>query len=118
METIQNIKEKNTNNFYKVPEMAFDINKLRTDLENILKKKKFWDGGITNFGAIPMNQIPNDSDSIKGHKNRGVYWTIADESGKEVTRDVNIEEEKYTELLPEFRSTYFAEVYKSIKSKI
>ena len=59
METIQNIKEKNTNNFYKVPEMAFDINKLRTDLENILKKKKFWDGGITNFGAIP-NKFKNE----------------------------------------------------------
>ena len=39
METIQNIKEKNTNNFYKVPGMAFDIIKLRTDLENILKKR-------------------------------------------------------------------------------
>ena len=39
--------------------MAFDINKLRTDLENILKKKKFWDGGITNFGAIP-NKFKNE----------------------------------------------------------
>ena len=46
-----------------------------------------------------------------------MYWTIADESGKEVTRDVNIEEEKYTELLPEFRSTYFAEVYKRLSQK-
>ena len=66
METIQKYKRKNTNNFYKVPGMAFDIIKLRTDLENILKKE-IWDR-ITNFGAIPMNQIPNDSDSIKGHK--------------------------------------------------
>ena len=39
------------------------------------------------FGAISLNQIPNDKDSITGSNVRGVYWTIADESGKEVSRD-------------------------------
>ena len=32
--------------------------------------------------------IINDKDSIKGNNVRGVYWTIADESGKEVKRDI------------------------------
>ena len=104
--------------FYKVPNIKFDIEKLRNGLELILKKKGFASPkGVTNFGAIPLNQIPNDKDSIKGNKVRGVYWTIADESGKEVTRDVPIDESKYTQLIPEFENTYFKEVYETLKKK-
>ena len=45
--------------FYQVPNIKFDISKLRTDLDNVLKKSKYTTLGITNFHAIPMNQIPN-----------------------------------------------------------
>ena len=108
----------NYSDFYQVPELKFDIAKLREDLDTILKKKGFASPeGVSNFGAIPLNQIPNDEDSIKGNSIRGVYWTIADESGKEVTRDVPIDESKYTELLPEFENTYFNEVYKTLSKK-
>ncbi len=101
--------------FYKVPELSFDISRLRKDLEVILKKKKFDTPGISNFGAISLNQIPNDEDSIKGNNIRGVYWTKPDETGKEVSRDVNIDESKYTQLVKEFQNTYFEEVYKNLK---
>ena len=108
----------NYSDFYQVPELKFDIRKLREDLDAILKKKGFVSPkGVSNFGAIPLNQIPNDEDSIKGNSIRGVYWTIADESGKEVTRDVPIDESKYTELVPEFENTYFNEVYKTLSKK-
>ena len=108
----------NYSDFYQVPELKFDISKLREDLDIILKKKGFASPeGVSNFGAIPLNQIPNDEDSIKGNSIRGVYWTIADESGKEVTRDVPIDESKYTELVPEFENTYFNEVYKTLSKK-
>ena len=108
----------NYSDFYKVPELKFDIRKLREDLDAILKKKGFASPeGVSNFGAIPLNQIPNDEDSIKGNSIRGVYWTIADESGKEVTRDIPIDESKYTELVPEFENTYFNEVYKTLSKK-
>ena len=70
------------NDFYKVPNIKFDISKLRTDLENILTKKKFNSLGIKNFGAIPLNQIPGDKESTEGHNVRGTYWTIPDENGK------------------------------------
>ena len=70
---------------------------------------------IHNFGAISLNQIPNDENSIKGNNIRGVYWTKPDETGKEVTRDVGIDESKYTQLVPEFEDTYFAEVYETLK---
>ena len=106
----------NFEDFYKVPNLKFDIFKLRKDLEIILKKRKFNSLGISHFGAIPLNQIPNSKDSVMGHNVRGKYWTIADESGKEVSRDIHIDESKYTQLVPEFENTYFKEVYQVLKN--
>ena len=103
--------------FYQVPDIKFNISKLRTDLEKVLKKSKYQTLGITNFHAIPMNRIPGDDNSIEGHNVRGVYWTKPDESGKEVMRDKPIDESKYTELVSDFQNTYFEEVYKVLKSK-
>ncbi len=70
--------------FYQVPNLKFDISLLKKDLEKVLERKKFCTPGITHFGAIPLNRIPNDQNSIEGNNVRGKYWTIADESGKEV----------------------------------
>ena len=57
--------------FYQVPNVAFDISKLRADLQKVLKKSKYQTLGITNFHAIPMNKIPGDENSISGHNVRG-----------------------------------------------
>ena len=103
--------------FYQVPNLKFDISRLKQDLEKVLERKKFETPGVTHFGAIPLNRIPNDQTSIEGNNVRGKYWTIADESGKEVSRDIDIDESKYTELVPEFEDTYFKEVYETLKSK-
>ena len=103
--------------FYQVPNLKFNISRLKQDLEKVLEKKKFQTPGVTHFGAIPLNRIPNDQTSIEGNNVRGKYWTIADESGKEVSRDIDIDESKYTELVPEFEDTYFKEVYRTLKSK-
>ena len=46
--------------FYQVPNLKFDISRLRSDLELVLKRRQFNSPGITHFGAIPVNQIPND----------------------------------------------------------
>ena len=83
--------------------ISFDIDKLQDAYNQIVKIKKFDDGGgVTNFGAISLTQIPGDPDSIKGSKARGVYWTKPDKSGKEVSRDVNIDESKYSEFINPF----------------
>ena len=103
----QNIKD----DFYKVPNLKFDIDKLRADLNTVLKKKKFNTLGIKNFGAISLNQIPGDKSSTEGHNVRGTYWTIPDEKGKEIERDKPIDESRYSEVVPEFKGTYFEEVY-------
>ncbi|MDA9663371.1 aspartyl/asparaginyl beta-hydroxylase domain-containing protein [Candidatus Pelagibacter sp.] len=107
----------NFEDFYQIPDLKFDIVRLRKDLDNVLLDKKFNSPGITHFGAIPLNQIPNNEESIKGHNIRGKYWTISDESGKEVSRDIDIDESKYTKLVPEFENTYFKEVYDTLRKK-
>jgi len=103
--------------FYQIPDLKFDVAKLKVDLTSVLNKKKFNSLGISHFGAIPLNQIPNDPGSIKGHNMRGIYWTIPNETGKEVSRDIKIDESKYTQVVPEFKNTYFEEVYKILSSK-
>ncbi len=107
----------NFGDFHKVPDIKFDISKLRLDLEKVLKKKNFDSLGISHFGAIPLNQIPNDDNSIKGENLRGVYWTKPDESGKEVARDTVIKEDNYTKLVSDFDNTYFKEVYESLSKR-
>ena len=111
------MNEAHFSDFYKVPDITFDIKKLRTELVRVLKKKKFNTLGISNFAAIPINRIPGDAGSIKGHNVRGAYWTFPDESGKEVKRDKSIDESKYTEIVPEFKNTYLEEVYNTLKKK-
>tara|TARA_B110000003_G_C16355422_1_gene420471 strand:+ start:33 stop:629 length:597 start_codon:yes stop_codon:yes gene_type:complete len=103
--------------FYEVPNLIFDISKLREDLDKILKTKRFNSPGVTHFGAIPINQIANDESSTKGNNIRGKYWTIADDTGKEVSRDIAIDESKYTQLIPEFEKTYFKEVYEILSKR-
>ena len=88
--------------------IKFDIDKLQEAYNQIIKTKKFEDGGgIAHFGAISLTQIPGDPDSVKGSKARGAYWTKPDKSGKEVTRDVSIDEAAYSEFIPDYENTYF-----------
>ena len=107
----------NLNNFAK-QDISFDIKELQKAYQDILKIKNFnGPEGISNFGAISLNQIPGDPDSIKGHKARGVFWTKPDGSGKEVIRDVVIDESAYSEFIKEYEKTYFKEVYDVLISK-
>ena len=64
--------------FYKVPNLKFDISRLREDLDKVLKIKKFNSPGVSHFGAISLNRVPNDKSSVEGSNIRGKYWTIAD----------------------------------------
>ena len=82
--------------------IQFDIDKLQDAYNQIIQIKKFDDGGgVTNFGAISLTQIPGDPDSIKGSKARGVY----------------IDESKYSEFIRDYENTYFKEVYDVLSSK-
>tara|TARA_B100000767_G_scaffold273653_1_gene304438 strand:- start:4711 stop:5352 length:642 start_codon:yes stop_codon:yes gene_type:complete len=107
----------NFNDFQK-QDIKFDAVKLQEAYNQIVQTKKFDDGGgISHFGAICLTRKPGDPDSVKGHKARGVYWTKPDKSGKEVSRDVNINESEYSEFIPDYENTYFKEVFDQISSK-
>jgi len=98
--------------------LKFDIVKLQEAYMQIIQTKKFDDGGgISHFGAICLTRKPGDPESVKGHKARGIYWTKPDKSGKEVSRDININEAEYTEFIPDYETTYFKEVFDTLKSK-
>ena len=64
-----------------------------------------------------MTQKPGDPDSVKGNKARGLYWTKPDKTGKEVSRDVTIDESTYSEFVPDYENTYFKKVYDVLSSK-
>ena len=115
---LKNINMDNFKDFHTVRDLKFDINKLQVGLKEVLKLKKYdTANGITNFAAIPLNQIPGDPDSIRGNKTRGVYWTKPDSTGVEVSRDINIDEGKYTEFVKDFEHTYFKEIYDELSKK-
>ena len=105
-------------NDFQKQNLNFDIVKLQEAYKQIIKIKKFDNaGGITHFGAICLTRIPGDPHSIKDNKARGLYWTKPNESGNEVSRDIAIDEGAYTELVPEFKNTYFKEVIDVISLK-
>ena len=98
--------------------IKFDILKLQDAYRQIIKTKKFDDGGgISHFGAICLTRKPGDPESVKGSKARGIYWTKPDKSGAEVSRDIKIDESKYSEFIPDYENTYFKEVYDVLSSK-
>jgi len=89
--------------FHTVKDLKFDTQKLNQALKEVLKMKNYDDaGGVSNFGAICLNQIPGDPNSIKGNNARGIYWTKPDHSGKEAPRDKKIDERAYTEFVKDF----------------
>ena len=105
-------------NDFQKQNINFDIIKLQEAYKQIIKNKKFnTAGGVLHFGAICLTRIPDDPESIKDNKARGLYWTKPDKSGNEVSRDVAIDESAYTELVPEFENTYFKEVIDVLTSK-
>ena len=109
---LKEVKKSNSNSDFHLQDISFDIEKLQAACDEVLNMKGFDTSlGIPHFAGISLNQIPGDPDSIKGSKVRGVYWTKPDSTGKEVSRDVAIEEEKYTEFVKDFEHTYFKEVY-------
>jgi len=104
--------------FHKVPDLRFDINKLRTALKQVLSRKSYDDAAGTKFIAgISLNQIPGNPDSAKGENVKGIYWTKPDSTGKEALRAKKINEAAYTEFIKDFEDTYFKEVYDTLSKK-
>ena len=115
---LNEVKPNKLGSDFHLQDLKFDIKKLQAACDEVLNIKGFDTSlGIPHFAGISLNQIPGDPESIKGTKLRGVYWTKPDSSGNEVSRDVAIEEEKYTQFVKDFEHTYFKEVYDELSKK-
>ena len=119
MSNVTSLSDRKTKKFlgdFQKQELKFDLKKLKNALNEVLKIKGFDSSlGIPHFAAISLTQIPGDPESNKGSKARGVYWTKPDSTGIEVSRDVNVDESKYTEFVKDFEHTYFKEVVDDLK---
>ena len=99
--------------------LGIDIDKLGKAYLDFRSKLGFRtdDKSLRDFNAICINRIPGDENSITGGNVRGLYWTYPDSTNVEEQRLPYIEEQKYTELCPEFKGTYIEEVYNQITKK-
>ena len=62
-------------------DISFDISKLKTACDEVLKIKGFDTSlGVPHFAGISLNQIPGEPESVQGNNIRGVYWTKPDSS--------------------------------------
>ena len=106
------------NNIIKLKNIKFDIEKLTEAYRKIVKIKKFDNAGgvVTNICSISLNRIEGDPQSTEGKYSWGRYWTRPDNNGKEVERADFIDENKFSEFIPEFRNTYFKYVYDEISN--
>ncbi len=102
-----------TSNWYKIPGLKFDVNKMIESYQAIRKQKEFDNGGgkVTFISSISLTRIPGNPESTEGKYSWGRYWTKPDNSGHEVQRSEMIDEKLFSEFIPEFKNTYFKEIY-------
>ena len=90
----------------------------KKDLDKVLERKKFKSPGkpiLEPFRLIGFRTIKAQQ-KLKQHPRK--ILDIADETGKEVSRDIDIDESQYTELVPEFEDTYFKKFMKQKEVKL
>lgn len=105
-------------NFYRDPDINFDIKKLQSALAEVDKRVARQSPlGERDINAICLTQIPGDPNSITGGNVRGLFWTRPDSTGIEVTREERIDETQYSQFVELFVDTYFKEVYDTLTAK-
>lgn len=105
-------------NFYRDPDINFDITKLQSALAEVDKRVARQSPlGERDINAICLTQIPGDPNSITGGNVRGLFWTRPDSTGVEVQREEPIDETKYSQFVELFADTYFKEVYDTLTAK-
>tara|TARA_B100001250_G_C19688750_1_gene739270 strand:+ start:529 stop:1107 length:579 start_codon:yes stop_codon:yes gene_type:complete len=104
----------------KITDYKVNIEKLKSVYFDIIEKLIEWskdDPNLYDFNAICVNQIPNDSLSIRGGNIRGLYWTYPKSDWKEEQRLNKVNEYKYTQLCKPFKNTYVEDVYNEVSAK-
>ena len=77
--------------------LQFDIEALKTALEDILLTQEFFGDVDTGFGAIPLTRMPDRTD-ISANDLSGRYWLRPDNDLQEVAREDFVDEAAFTDL--------------------
>ncbi|WP_421780277.1 hypothetical protein [Kiloniella litopenaei] len=94
--------------------LSFDIKKLRTALDEVLKITSF-EGDMQDqgFAAIPLNRRPGETVTTANDLS-GRYWLRADDRYAEEPREDLVDERAFSEFNPQFKGTYFETVHREL----
>lgn len=98
-------------------DVNFDINELRSALQQVVERVGFVGDLQAGFGIVPLTRRPGtfeDSDNDLS----GLYWIRADERYVEEPMEEVVDEAAFSELIPEFADTYFAHVHEELTSRV
>ena len=100
-------------------DLNIDVSRLYDDYIKFTKDNEHVTDDARNidFNAVCVNRIPGDPNSVTGGNVRGKYWTYPTDEDKEEERLPFVDEEKYTEICPEFEGTYTEEVFEILRGK-
>jgi len=91
-------------------EVDVDLFLLRSALAEVLQRLDFDDThGEWGFGVLPVTRRPG-TDGREPVDLSGRFWIRPDDSYVEIPREELVDEDAYTELVPEFAGTYIEEV--------
>lgn len=93
--------------------LRFDVDELRRALEAALLRVDFKGMLDEGFGAFSLTRRPGVEVETANDLS-GLFWTRTDDSGREVRREEPVDERAFTEFIPLFADTYFAEVHRQL----
>ena len=94
--------------------LAFDIERLRSALEECLSRADFM-GGMQEegFAALPLTQRPGQTEWTENDLS-GRYWLRGDDRYVEEAREDLVPEIDFSEFNPDFAGTYFEHVHSEL----
>ena len=91
--------------------LTFDIDQLRSALEDCLRRADFMGGMQTEgFAALPLTQRPGQTEWTENDLS-GRYWLRGDDRYVEEAREELVPEIDFSEFNPDFAGTYFEHVH-------
>ena len=98
-------------------DLTFDIDKLRTALDECLARENFM-GGMQDagFAALPLTQRPGQTEWTENDLS-GRYWLRADDRYQEEPREDLVPEIDFSEFNPKFAGTYFEHVHAELAKR-
>ena len=97
--------------------LTFDIDRLRSALEECLRRADFM-GGMqeTGFAALPLTQRPGQTEWTENDLS-GRYWLRGDDRYVEEAREDLVPEIDFSEFNPDFAGTYFEHVHAELSRR-